>query len=184
MADITISDLPTKTHLMDADMVVIDDGAQTYKMYYAQFKNLFRQAFAELFVDVTGDTMTGALVMDGAKVLHRQNGQDFPVLDSSTPHVVQAYRNETSWVRIWSDGWCEQGGLVQAIAGSGGTPISFLQPMADTNYAVFAGVANANTQATSRCSCYNKTPNGFTIDWTDARHTDGTWWEVKGYKAS
>ena len=82
MSDITISQLPTKTQLLDADMVVIDDGAQSYKMYYAQFKNLFRQAFQELFVDAAGDTMTGALVMDGVKVVHRANAQDYPVLDT------------------------------------------------------------------------------------------------------
>lgn len=27
-----------------------------------------------------------------------------------TPVVVETYQNDTSWYRVWSDGWCEQGG--------------------------------------------------------------------------
>lgn len=133
MADITIGALPTKTQLLDADMVVIDDGAQSYKMYYAQFKNLFRQAFTELFVDVAGDTMTGALIMDGVKVFHREGGQNYPVLDTRTRHITQTYANGTSWYRIWSDGWCEQGGRIPP-SGVGFTTVTLLKPYKDTNY--------------------------------------------------
>jgi hypothetical protein len=45
-------------------------------------------------------------------------------------HITQTYSNGTSWYRIWSDKWCEQGG-----SGSTGT-ITFLKPFKDTNYTV------------------------------------------------
>ena len=30
-------------------------------------------------------------------------------------HLVETYVNGTSWYRIWSDGFCEQGGQTQLI---------------------------------------------------------------------
>ena len=45
--------------------------------------------------------------------------------------VVETYVNGTSWYRIWSDRWCEQGGATE----SGTThTITFLKPFRDTNY--------------------------------------------------
>ena len=29
-----------------------------------------------------------------------------------TPCIVETYKNGTSWYRVWSDGWCEQGGIL------------------------------------------------------------------------
>lgn len=110
------------------------------------------------------------------------NKADIDFSNVTAVHIVQTYHSGTEWYRVWSDGWCEQGGSV-SIPGSGGTDIVFLVPMADTNYGVYAGVVNGkSTAGGSRCDCYNRTATGMTIDWTDAGHTDGTWWEVKGYK--
>lgn len=45
--------------------------------------------------------------------------------------VIETYVNGTSWYRIWSDGWCEQGGY-------GSLPdvwtITFLKPFASSTY--------------------------------------------------
>lgn len=46
--------------------------------------------------------------------------------------VVDTYSNGTSWYRIWSDGWCEQGGRVTS-AGASGT-VTMIQSFASTNY--------------------------------------------------
>lgn len=101
------------------------------------------------------------------------------------PYVTTTYQNGTSWYRIWSDNWCEQGAYQSSIAGTGPTSVAFLVPMADTNYAVFGGVLAASSSAgNSRFEAYNRTTAGMDIDWTDSGHTDGTWWVVKGYKAS
>ena len=47
--------------------------------------------------------------------------------------VVEAYSNGTSWYRVWSDGWCEQGGRASTGAVTS-YPISFIKEMANTNY--------------------------------------------------
>jgi hypothetical protein len=70
--------------------------------------------------------------------------QPFRAIDaSSTPHIIETYVNGTSWYRVWSDGWCEQGGRVTAT----GATVNFLKPFKDTNYTalVTAGYSNAAT---------------------------------------
>lgn len=47
--------------------------------------------------------------------------------------VVDSYSNGSSWYRKYSDGWCEQGGVVQTGAVTSYV-ISFLVEMRDTNY--------------------------------------------------
>lgn len=52
--------------------------------------------------------------------------------------VVETYKNGSSWYRIWSDGWCEQGGAVDSGVGAvnSGTSVTYLKAFADTNYAI------------------------------------------------
>lgn len=49
--------------------------------------------------------------------------------------VVESYSNGTSWYRVWSDGWCEQGG-VTPTGSNGYDTITLLKPYRDTNYSV------------------------------------------------
>ena len=48
--------------------------------------------------------------------------------------VTETYVNGTNWYRIWSDGWCEQGGVISAA--QNGTTINFLKPFINANYVV------------------------------------------------
>lgn len=99
----------------------------------------------------------------------------------SSHYIIKREVSGTSYVTIWSDGWCEQGALSANIPGNGGLHITFVQEMADTNYAVFGGTVPESTNVSSRFMCYNRATTGMTIDWSDATHVDKTWWEVKGY---
>lgn len=49
------------------------------------------------------------------------------------PYITETYHNGTEWYRVWSDGWCEQGGEV-ANSGTNTKQITFLKAFADTNY--------------------------------------------------
>lgn len=52
-------------------------------------------------------------------------------------HVVtQTYVNGTSWYRVWSDGWIEQGG--KGSFSPDGTVITFLKSYTNTNYSILA----------------------------------------------
>lgn len=58
--------------------------------------------------------------------------------------VVETYVNGTSWYRVWSDKWCEQGG--GNITSSGN--VNFLKPFKDTNYCLTGSIGhgtNSNT---------------------------------------
>lgn len=54
--------------------------------------------------------------------------------DSSYPHVTQTYTDSQtgSWYRIWSDGWCEQGGSLSTSDTS--ATLTLLQAYRDTHY--------------------------------------------------
>ena len=55
--------------------------------------------------------------------------------------VVQNYVNGTSWYRIWSDGWIQQGGRIQLTSqNTTGSVVSFLKAFQNTNYSVTAMV--------------------------------------------
>ena len=44
--------------------------------------------------------------------------------------VVETYQNGTDWYRVYSDGWCEQGGRANGST----SDVPFLQAFKDTNY--------------------------------------------------
>lgn len=76
-----------------------------------------------------------------------QPKQPFSVMDySSTPHITETYVNGTSWYRVYSDGWCEQGGQ----APSGTTSVTLLKKYSDTNYNVqTTSTYNGDTYSTN-----------------------------------
>lgn len=59
--------------------------------------------------------------------------------------VVQNYKSGTSWYRVWSDGWIEQGGRV-SISQDTQTTITLLKPFSDTNYTVLITANRSGTQ--------------------------------------
>lgn len=48
-------------------------------------------------------------------------------------YIVETYRNGTSWYRVYSDGWCEQGGTLNNTSDQTCT-ITLLKSYTDTNY--------------------------------------------------
>lgn len=59
--------------------------------------------------------------------------------DAGTAYITQTWSNDTSWYRLWSDGWIEQGGH-----GTGST-CTFSKPFSDKNYTF-------NVQPSSGCT--------------------------------
>jgi len=50
--------------------------------------------------------------------------------------VVETYKNGTEWYRVWSDGWCEQGGYIEQPSATVGY-ITLLKPYLSTDYRIF-----------------------------------------------
>ena len=85
--------------------------------------------------------------------------------------IVENYVNGTSWYRVWSDGWCEQGGY------TGVGTVTFLKPFINTNYNITLGLA-ANSGDAYSCLWNNKTKTSFYFHVGSGRHGD---WKASGY---
>lgn len=98
----------------------------------------------------------------------------YMVVDSSIT-IVQTYVNGASWYRIYSDGWCEQGGEKPANTDS----IVFLIEFADTNY-----YYNSKTYRTGNTSnAYNYYNTKTTTGIKDLQITEPGFWFACGYKS-
>lgn len=71
-------------------------------------------------------------------IINSLNGKaDKDLVNCTKPHIVESYVNGTSWYRVYSDGWCEQGGFATATAAGSPQQISLLKNFINTNYSVF-----------------------------------------------
>lgn len=84
---------------------------------------------------------------------------------NGTRTVVESYVSGTSWYRVWSDKWCEQGGR---ISDAGGT-VTFLKTFSSADYSVgltplFAtsGSGGPNFNWLNGDRLYDLTSSGFT----------------------
>lgn len=98
--------------------IVEASGGTDYKgVYYAK-----AQGNGSLYYYV-GETVQNANLINAGRVLEQL----------AKPHIVETYQNGTSWYRVYSDGWCEQGGRVNASAN--GTSVALLKPYKNLDYA-------------------------------------------------
>lgn len=80
-----------------------------------------------------GETVQNANLIDAGRIAEELNNKISK--SECKSYVVETYQSDTtgrdSWYRIWSDGWCEQGGLIPSeIFGSGKTAtITLLKPL-------------------------------------------------------
>ena len=76
--------------------------------------------------------------------------------------VVETYSNGSSWYRIWSDGWCEQGSITSLTQNP--QSINLIKPFLNTNYTLTAcnGDPDDNSNVVS-AALRSKTTTSFTI---------------------
>lgn len=94
--------------------------------------------------------------------------------------VVETYRNGSSWYRVWSDGWCEQGGRISTQSTVPYT-VNLLKEYADTNYSVFTQSCQTSTNDNYNNGALvrNITVSSFDVL---TNESDGyRFWEAKGY---
>ena len=87
---------------------------------------------------------TGSAWMYG---IDTENERIFLPRDNEKIHgtLVKSYVNGTSWYRIYSDGWCEQGGVIGAgTSGTVSVKVTLVIPYKDSNYNIQAIPAMGN----------------------------------------
>lgn len=100
---------------------------------------------------------------------------------------IESWHDENgNWYRVYSDGWCEQGGKTNQ--GSASITVTLLKPFVDTNYNINANLIGSDGAYLSRADATISriTTTTFFIDYKSTS-PDGTgsmigyFWEAKGY---
>lgn len=95
------------------------------------------------------------------------NMDGYSVNKTNDSVITEAYANGTSWYRVWSDGWIEQGGQVyNNTAGAVSNTINFLKPFTTTNYYAsrtpgWLGTYDSSVSARDTINIYNNTLTSF-----------------------
>ena len=101
------------------------------------------------------------------------------------PYLKTTYVNGTSWYRIWSDGYCEQGGRLYNAKDVANT-ITLLKTMKNTNYSVFIahgvkGVYNDTASMKRAEEPFNFTATSFQVYTHPSDGLNTVQWKVCGY---
>lgn len=126
------------------------------------------------------DVPIGSMVVSGGIIT---SVETFPYNNTSIDKpenivVVETYQNDESWYRIWSDGWCEQGGYY--VPTSVTSIIGLLKSYINTKYSITTGMYyKSNTSIYSAVVGVTKTKTDFSIyiPTTDYR----VYWQTCGY---
>ena len=115
-----------------------------------------------------GSTITGFNPIYPISLLAADHSND------TKPYIKETYENGTSWYRVWSDGWCEQGGY--QLTGQ----VSFLKNFNNTNYTVLATYGE-DVGSQSSLAVKNKTQTSCIIYKTLGDSADNCNWVAYGY---
>ena len=96
--------------------------------------------------------------------------------------VVQNYKSGTSWYRVWSDGWIEQGGSWGTNTGAWAeASVTYLKAYKDTNYQLFVQ-GNWTSAECSSCKITSRSTAGFTGTYANNLYSVmPSWWYACGY---
>lgn len=138
---------------------------------------------------ITADkTLSGSVSFTGTATAVTQTAGDNSTKVATTAyvdsvvgaaHIVETGHSGTEWYRVWSDGWCEQGGTVGTGTTSGypSYTIQLTKEYADTNFnvQVTGRYTNSTNDGTNYCSA--RTTNSITIRSVGY----GSDWVTRGY---
>ena len=128
-----------------------------------------------------GDTLQNAQLINVARIEEKLSD----VNAASRGYVVDSYHNGSEWYRIYSDGWCEQGGRFYNNANTVNT-ISFLKPFKNTDYSllinhgVSGGFASA-IQGQNADEAYEYTTTSFKAVTNTGNGLNWIVWSARGY---
>ena len=113
---------------------------------------------------------------------------DNEIKSLSKAYITETYQNGTSWYRVYSDGWCEQGGYYTHNNKETEVTIELLKTFANTNYNLQitkeAGTSPSSGAYYSFMSSYvasSKTTTQFKIKMTTNNRLNGCDWQASGY---
>ncbi len=125
---------------------------------------------------VVATTTKNTIEVDIDEIATDLNGKaDVDLSNCTKPHITDTYVNGTSWYRVYSDGWCEQGGSATEY-----TTINLLKTYANTNYTI---IALPPFEDSSGIAYSNKTTSSFQLKYGSSTGNTGLLWMTCGYIA-
>lgn len=133
-------------------------SAETYSQQASAQAEMVKQQAANMYTAVASCANVGLsnLSSDGITKIKTTVNYESTQSQLALPHVTQTYVNGTSWYRVWSDGLCEQGGVLSIEkAESVMAPVTFLKTynslpivtstIVSLSYTSTTGTANINS---------------------------------------
>jgi hypothetical protein len=94
--------------------------------------------------------------------------------------VIETYSNGTNWYRIYSDGWCEQGGI---STGAMPETVTLLKPYKDTNGSILITPKSSSTPTSPAGNPFASWISNSQIMVSSSQSYWAVFWETKGYIA-
>ena len=158
------------------------NGQQYLYFYVGQFS----QSATEQTAGLNAELFNGKVDLDLGNIDNTNNQASGALNTAGIRTVVDTYSNGYNWYRIWSDGWVEQGGRINApISSPFVGNVNLLKTMADTNYTILITGSGPNSgQGYYTFYIYSssaKTTSGFYVSLGSNTSVD-LYWDVRGFK--
>lgn len=103
---------------------------------------------------------------------------------ANSRYIVETYNEDSSWYRVWSDGWIEQGGLITKDTSTTFYEVSLLLNYNSINYCLQVTDAwNITSLSGSFTSIKEKSTSSFKVALQNAVSSSGATWYACGYIA-
>ena len=114
-----------------------------------------------------------------AELFNGKMDRDLSNRTSNIHFVTETYQNGYSWYRVYSDGWCEQGGLLQPSSNS--TILTFLKPFSNLNYTPLVTASWASVAAQQNEGVFYADITKTSMNVTVSSVPTYVWWQAQGY---
>ena len=148
------------------------------QMYLYFYVGQFTQSATEQTAGLNTELFNNKLDLRLSNVDNADNAASNALNAVGIRTVVETYHNGTDWYRVWSDGWCEQGGETLNVFNTNNNYISFLKPYATAPLNVTMQMITTGSTDAGYAVYQVKTvsASGFTTYWTQHAY-----WKAEGY---
>lgn len=146
---------------------------------YGNSNTVQPQSIKVLYYIVIATSTKTDIEVDIDEVMTDLNGK-VDKADLTACHVVvETYVNGSSWYRIWSDGWCEQGGRA-SVSEASTTTITYLKAFSNTNYTTQAtqieSSVASDTEVGVKFNPYSTTQGKLAVHYINPNTTNVSWY--------
>lgn len=154
---------------------------------YGNSNTVQPQTIKVLYYIVVATSTKTAIQVDIDEIATDLNGKadtDLSNVPTSKGILTESYINGSSWYRVYSDGWCEQGGRFNAnnTATTASYTVNLLKSYKDTNYSIVTcGYSNHADQFKNGVAPYSFTTSSFVIQTFNNDALQPIVWQASGY---